>query len=102
MKALSKKLWRDLWHLRGQIIATALVVACGVASFVSMRSTYDSLLATQQNYYNAYRFADVFAHLNRTNPSNGPQKQTRNLSVALYESFKHLLLLDLGLRFTPP
>ena len=30
-----------------------------------MRSTYDSLLVTQQNYYSAYRFADVFAHLKR-------------------------------------
>lgn len=30
-----------------------------------MRSTYDSLLKTQQNYYSAYRFADVFAHLKR-------------------------------------
>lgn len=65
MKSLNKKLFRDFWHLRGQIIATALVIACGIASFVSMRSTYDSLLKTQQNYYSAYRFADVFAHLKR-------------------------------------
>ncbi len=49
-RALLKKLLRDILHLRGQIIAMALVVACGVASFVSMRSTYDSLLKTQQNY----------------------------------------------------
>jgi hypothetical protein len=32
MKALDKKLIRDLSHLRGQIIAIALVVACGIAS----------------------------------------------------------------------
>jgi putative ABC transport system permease protein len=65
IKPLNKKLFRDFLHLRGQIIATALVVASGIASFVSMRSTYDSLLKTQQNYYSAYRFADVFAHLKR-------------------------------------
>ncbi len=65
MYALNKKLTRDFWHLRGQIIATALVVACGIASFISMRSTYNSLLDSQQNYYSAYRFADVFAHLKR-------------------------------------
>ncbi len=64
-RALFKKLFRDIVHLRGQIIATALVVACGVASFVSMRSTYDSLLATQRDYYAEYRFGDVFGHLTR-------------------------------------
>lgn len=73
MNALYKKLFRDLLHLRGQIIATALVVACGIASFVSMRSTYDSLLQTQQNYYLAYRFADVFAHLKRAPESLKPE-----------------------------
>lgn len=56
---------RDVLHLRGQILATALVVGCGIASFVSMRSTYDSLLITQQNYNAEYRFGDVFAHLKR-------------------------------------
>ena len=64
-RALLKKLLRDILHLRGQIIAMALVVACGVASFVSMRSTYDSLLKTQQNYYSEYRFGDIFAHVTR-------------------------------------
>jgi putative ABC transport system permease protein len=50
---------RDLWHLRGQVSAAALVVACGMAAFVSMRSTYESLLTAQAEYYIAYRFADV-------------------------------------------
>lgn len=68
-RILFKKLFRDILHLRGQIMATALVVACGVASFVSMRSTYDSLLATQQDYYAEYRFGDVFGHLTRA-PEN--------------------------------
>ncbi|MEQ1604855.1 MAG: FtsX-like permease family protein [Pyrinomonadaceae bacterium] len=68
-RALLKKLLRDILHLRGQIIATALVVACGVASFVSMRSTYDSLLATQQDYYAQYRFGEIFVHLTRAPPA---------------------------------
>lgn len=62
---LQLKLVRDLWHLRGQVFAIALVVACGVASFVAMRSTYDSLIATQNQYYAQYRFADVFSSLKR-------------------------------------
>ena len=65
MSPLNKILWRDLWHLRGQVIAAALVVACGVMAQVSMRSAYISLQDAQANYYNDYRFADVFAHLKR-------------------------------------
>lgn len=65
MKALNRKLVRDLWHLRGQVFATALVVACGVASFVAMRSTYDSLVESRDSYYSTYKFADVFASLKR-------------------------------------
>lgn len=65
MRALDRKLLRDLRHLRGQVIAVAAVVACGVAAFVALRSVYHSLLATQSEYYRLYRFADVFAHLRR-------------------------------------
>lgn len=56
---------RDLWHLRGQVFATALVVASGIASFVSMRSTYNSLVTSRDGYYSTYRFGDVFANLKR-------------------------------------
>ena len=69
MSPLNKILWRDLWHLRGQVFAAALVVACGVMAQVSMRSAYISLQSAQSNYYSDYRFADVFAHLKRA-PEN--------------------------------
>ena len=65
MKTRTRMFWRDLWHLRGQVSAAALVVACGMAAFVSMRSTYESLLTAQAEYYAAYRFADVFAQVKR-------------------------------------
>lgn len=65
MTALSRKLIRDVLHLRGQLIAAALVVMCGVASYITMRSAYNSLRTTQQAYYNEYRFADLFARLKR-------------------------------------
>ncbi len=65
MQALNKKLIRDILHLRGQIISTALVVACGVASFVSMQATYNSLLITQNDYYSEFRFGYVFSHAKR-------------------------------------
>jgi putative ABC transport system permease protein len=69
VKTRNRMFWRDLWHLRGQVSAAALVVACGVAAFVSMRSTYESLLFAQAEYYAAYRFADVFIQVKRA-PEN--------------------------------
>lgn len=65
MTALNRMLIRDLLHMRSQAIVLALVVACGVASYVSMRSMYGSLLVARSDYYAAYRFADVFAQLKR-------------------------------------
>jgi len=62
---LYRKLLRDLLHLRGQVTAVVLVVACGIATFVTMQSLYDSLGATQRAYYDEYRFADLFAQVKR-------------------------------------
>ncbi len=58
-------LLRDLWRLRGQVLAAAVVVACGIATLVAMYSTYYSLIRTRDSYYADYRFADVFAQLKR-------------------------------------
>ncbi|MFX1766612.1 FtsX-like permease family protein [Paraburkholderia sp. A1RI-2L] len=65
VNALTRLSWRDLWHMRAQAMAAALVVACGVATFVAMRSTYLALQDAQQDYYASYRFADLFVHLKR-------------------------------------
>lgn len=65
MKATSRIFARDLWALRAQVAAAALVVACGIAAFVSMRGTYESLLLARDDYYRSLRFADVFAQLVR-------------------------------------
>jgi putative ABC transport system permease protein len=65
MRAINRKLLRDLWHLRGQLAAVAAVVMCGVAAFVTMRSAYTALVAGQAGYYRRYRFADVFAQAKR-------------------------------------
>ncbi|HSR70797.1 MAG TPA: FtsX-like permease family protein, partial [Kiloniellales bacterium] len=64
-RALNRKLVRDLWRLRGQVIAIALVVASGVAVLVMSLSSVESLDETATAYYERYRFADVFAHLKR-------------------------------------
>ncbi|MGK7871941.1 MAG: ABC transporter permease [Xenococcaceae cyanobacterium] len=65
MNALERKLFRDILHLRGQVIAIALVVACGIACFVMAMSAYTSLQLTQATYYDHYHFARVFVSLKR-------------------------------------
>jgi len=65
MSALNRKVLRDLWTMRGQVSAIALVMACGIATFVMSLNTLNSLRKTQDAYYERYRFADVFAHLRR-------------------------------------
>jgi putative ABC transport system permease protein len=62
MRALDRKLLRDLSHMRGQVITIALVVACGIASYVAIKGTHASLLGARDAYYERQHFADVFAH----------------------------------------
>jgi putative ABC transport system permease protein len=63
--ALDRKMWRDLWQLRGQMFAIMLVMACGVATYIMFRSTLDSLQQSRNDYYRDYRFADAFVSLTR-------------------------------------
>lgn len=65
MRALDIKLFRDLWHMRGQVLAIAAVIMGGVATLVMSLSTYDSLYGTRERFYREYRFAQVFASLKR-------------------------------------
>jgi putative ABC transport system permease protein len=65
MQALNRKLLRDLWRMRGQAFAIAMVVAAGVSLYVTYLSNFESLRRTQQAYYQQQRFGDVFASLKR-------------------------------------
>src|SRR5512145_2968028 len=51
--------------MRGQAVAIALVVAGGTSAFVVSTTTYDSLRRSERAYYEAARFAGVFASLTR-------------------------------------
>src|ERR1051325_11304526 len=62
---LDRKLWRDLNRLKGQAIAVALVMACGLAMMIMARSLIYSLESPREEYYRANRFAEIFAHLKR-------------------------------------
>jgi putative ABC transport system permease protein len=73
ISALDRKLFRDLWQARGQAIAISLVIGAGIALFVLMLSTFDSLQLTERVYYDRYRFADVFASAKRAPLTLGGQ-----------------------------
>ncbi|HYW05229.1 MAG TPA: ABC transporter permease [Gammaproteobacteria bacterium] len=65
MRALDRKLLRDLWRLRAQELAIALVIAGGVATYIMAASTLESLQRTEDRFYREYRFGEVFASLKR-------------------------------------
>ena len=65
MKALDRKLLRDLRTLWSQALTIALVVASGVAGFITTLSAVDSLEAARDRFYAEAHFADVFARLKR-------------------------------------
>lgn len=65
MRALNRKLLRDMWRMRGQALAIALVIASGVTTHVTSYSVVGSLQATRDDFYRAADFADVFATLER-------------------------------------
>jgi putative ABC transport system permease protein len=65
MKALDRKLLRDLRRMWSQALTIALVVASGIGGFVTSLSAVDSLQVARDRFYAQARFADVFADVKR-------------------------------------
>ena len=65
LRALDKKILRDLGNMWAQALAIALVIAAGVAMFVMSDGMLKSLFETRNAYYERYGFAQVFAPLKR-------------------------------------
>ncbi len=65
MRALDRKLLRDMRQIWAQALAIALVLACGVMVMVAAQGTQRTLLATQAAYYDRFRFADLFVTTTR-------------------------------------
>jgi putative ABC transport system permease protein len=85
MSHLDRKLWRDLNRMKGQAVAVALVMACGLAMMIMARSLIHSLESTRQEYYEAYHFADVFAILKRA-PNSVAEEASKIPGVAMAQS----------------
>ena len=65
MKAINRKVLRDLRLLWSQAITIALVVASGVGGFLATLSAVDSLSSARDAFYASGHFADVFASAKR-------------------------------------
>ncbi len=65
MRALDRKLLRELWEMKAQALAIALVIGAGIALYVAYLSNFHSLDLTLDTYYERQRFADVFASMKR-------------------------------------
>src|SRR5687767_950264 len=94
MRALNRKLLRELWRLRGQMLSIALVVAAGVMTVVAMRGVYVSLATSLERTYRDYRFADVFAELTRAPESVKQQLQQISGVAYVQTRVSQLVTLD--------
>jgi putative ABC transport system permease protein len=65
MTALHSKLFRELWQQGSQMLSIAAVVAVGVMTVLTLRGSYQSLVAARDTYYRDTRFPDVWASLER-------------------------------------
>ncbi|MDE2400409.1 MAG: ABC transporter permease [Burkholderiales bacterium] len=65
MKALDRKILRDLRLMWSQALTIALVVASGIGGFIANLSEVDSLALARDRFYAEGRFADVFASVKR-------------------------------------
>ena len=65
MKAIDKKMLRDLLNMRGQVIAIVFVIIAGISVYVSMASLGNTLQDTLDSYYSEFEFADGFASVRR-------------------------------------
>ena len=96
MSPLNKKLVRELWRLRGQVLAIALVIGSGVAVLVMSLSTVEALNETAAAYYERYRFANVFANATRA-PERLAQPIARIAGVQAVETrITEYALLDIS------
>ncbi len=65
MSTLRRKLWRDLFSMRAQVLTIGLVVASASGGFIGSVGTYHALQRARDNFYSEYRFASVFVDVKR-------------------------------------
>ncbi len=94
MSILDRKLLRDIRAMRGQVATIACVVAAGVSVFVAAISTYGSLRAAQERFYEAGRFPRIFVTLKRAPLSIVPRLNALPGVVAVEPRIARDVILD--------
>ena len=61
--ATSRRSLRDLWRMKGQMLAICMVIVSGVCTYVMLIGTMQSLTLTRDRFYQDFGFAEVFASL---------------------------------------
>ena len=102
MKAIDRKLVRDLAQMKAQAVTIALVIACGVAALVAALATYHSLRRSQEAFYVESHFADVFATLKRAPLSLAPRIEAIPGVAAVELRVVHDVTLDVLGSAAPP
>jgi putative ABC transport system permease protein len=62
---LRRKLRRDLWSMKGQVLTIALVIASASGGFIGSLGTYHALQEARAVFYGNYRFANAFVDVKR-------------------------------------
>jgi len=101
VKVLDRKLLRDLTRLRSQAFTIALVVAVGVANYITLKSAWRALGDSRAAYYEEYRFADIFARLKRAPDSVADRIQDLRGVASVYPRVVQDVLLPLEDMITP-
>ena len=65
MKALNRKLLRDIVSFKGQVVAIAVIIGAGVMVLILFATTLDAIKHTRDNFYRDYNFAQVFSEITR-------------------------------------
>ena len=101
VSVLDRKLLRDLMRLKGQALTIALVVAVGVANYITLRSAWRALGDSKAAYYEQYRFADVFARLKRAPDSVAVRLGDVRGVASVYPRIVEEVLLPIDGMLTP-
>ena len=65
MRALQRKLLRDLWGNAGTLATVVAIIAVGTGSYIGLASAQRILTASQSAYYRDYRLADFWVDVKK-------------------------------------
>jgi putative ABC transport system permease protein len=95
VKALNRKMLRDLRLMWSQALTIALVVGSAVAGFVTSFSAYDALEWSRDIYYAEARFADVFSSVKLAPLSLQTKLQSLPGVATLQTTLEHDVQIDI-------